>query len=59
MIISTINMKTTTFRQISVLQRGKETLILTHHLVYITNVQVVKFYLKKKNLSFSYVVQEI
>lgn len=43
MIISTINMKIT-FRQISVWQRGTETLILTHHLVFVTNVQVVKFY---------------
>lgn len=58
MIISTINMKTT-FRQISVWQRGTETLILTYHLVYITNVQVVKFYFKKKNLSLSNVFQEI
>lgn len=56
MIISVINMKTT-FRQISVLYRGKETLVLTYHLLFITNVQVVKFYFIF--LKIYYVFQEI
>lgn len=46
MIINAINMKQPSLGRLVYYREARkpETLILTHHLAYITNVQVVKFY---------------